>query len=84
MDACDFTQWQNYNWFYFYNPFPDRVMDICLHNMIDSLRTHPRRLNIIYVNPVCHQLLLRHGFTEVPAEYSFWENLWFPNMRVLS
>ena len=83
MDAADFTQWKNYNWFYFYNPFPERVMDICLCDIINSLRTDPRRLHIIYVNPVCHKLLPEHGFTEVPVRYSLWEKLWFPNMRVI-
>ena len=82
-DACDFTQWENYNWFYFYNPFPDRVMGVCLQYMLDSLRTNPRTLHIIYVNPVCHQLLLDRGFTEVPVEYGLWETLWFPKLRVL-
>lgn len=83
MDVCDFTQWNDYNWFYFYNPFPHRGMEICLQKLLDSLRTAPRTLHIIYVNPVCHQLLLDRGFTEVPAEYSLWEKLWFPNLRYL-
>lgn len=82
-DACDFTEWGSYNWFYFYNPFPDRVMDACLRHMVDSVRTKPRRLHVIYVNPVCHQLLLDRGFAEVPAKYSLWERLWFPHLRVL-
>jgi SAM-dependent methyltransferase len=83
MDACDFTQWADYNWFYFYNPFPDRVMDICLRNMVNSLQANPRRLRIIYVNPVCHQLLLDRGFTEVPIKISLLEKIWFPNVRYL-
>ena len=58
-------------------------MDICLRHMIDSLTSHPRRLNVIYVNPECHELLLRRGFTEVPVEYSLWEKLWFPNLRYI-
>ena len=83
MDVCDFTQWKDYNWFYFYNPFPQRVMDICLQKLAGSLRTDPRTLHIIYVNPVCHQLLLDRGFTELPTEYSLWEKIWFPNLRYL-
>ena len=82
-DACDFDNWGDYNWFYFYNPFPKRVMDICLQKMIESLLKNPRRLNIIYVNPVCHRLLTERGFIEVPTEYGLWERFWFPNLRVL-
>lgn len=82
-DACAFTQWENYNWFYFYNPFPERAMAICLRRMLDSLRTRPRRLHVLYVNAVCHELLLAYGFQEVPVKYSLWERLWFPHMRVL-
>lgn len=83
MDAYDFTQWGDYNWFYIYNPFQDRVMEKCLQNMIETTRVHPRTLHVIYVNAVCHHKLLEYGFLEQPVRYSLLEKLWFTDMHVI-
>ena len=77
------AQKRNYNWFYFYNPFPDRVMDICLRNMVESVRNRPRALHILYANPVCHRKLLEYGFQEQPVEHDCLEKLWLPYLSVL-
>ena len=83
MDACDFTLWGNYTWFYFYNPFPERVMELCLKKMLESVQIRPRTLHILYANPVCHRKLLELGFQEQPVKRGAWEKLWFPYLSVL-
>ena len=83
MDVCDFADWENYTWFYFYNPFPDRVMSICLRNMVESVRKRPRTLHVIYVNPRFHHLLLEYGFKELAVEHGILEKLVLPYLSVL-
>ena len=83
MDACDFTLWGNYTWFYFYNPFPERVMELCLKKMLESVQIRPRTLHILYANPVCHRKLLELGFQEQQVKQGIWEKLWIPYLSVL-
>ena len=83
MNACDFTQWENYTWFYFYNPLSERAMELCLKKMLQSVKIRPRTLHVIYTNPVCHQKLLELGFQEQLMEHGAWEKLWFPYLSVL-
>ncbi len=43
--------------FFFYHPFDDKVMRRVLTNIESSLKDHPRRMFILYYNPVCDYLL---------------------------
>jgi 16S rRNA A1518/A1519 N6-dimethyltransferase RsmA/KsgA/DIM1 with predicted DNA glycosylase/AP lyase activity len=60
-DAADFTELEEYNFFYFYNPFPRSVMDIVVHNICVSLRKKPRPAHLIYCNPVFHDILVANS-----------------------
>jgi SAM-dependent methyltransferase len=56
-DAADFTQLDEYNYFYFFDPFPCVVMMEVLNNIEKSIIGLPRKVTIIYLNPFCHDLI---------------------------
>ena len=53
-DAADFTDLADYNYFYFFSPFPSVVMKTVIANISASLACKPRRATIVYFNPVYH------------------------------
>ena len=82
-DVREFTDWEAYTWFYFYNPFPSYVMRSCLEGILKSLETHPREIILLYANPTCHKILLSYGFREKPFRQTFLERIWAPYLSVL-
>ena len=56
-DAAAFGPLEEYNYFYFFDPFPCAVMMDVLKNIEQSIRAQPRRVTLIYLNPSCHDLL---------------------------
>jgi SAM-dependent methyltransferase len=56
-DAAEFKNLDDYNYFYFFDPFPCIVMKDVLHNIEKSVFARPRKVTIIYLNPHCHELL---------------------------
>jgi 16S rRNA A1518/A1519 N6-dimethyltransferase RsmA/KsgA/DIM1 with predicted DNA glycosylase/AP lyase activity len=62
-DARTFTQGLNrVTHVYMFNPFPEAVMGLVVENLRKSLARRPRRLTIIYKNPVCHKTIVAAGF----------------------
>ncbi len=57
-----------YTHVYLYHPFPAIVMSDVVRNLADSLTRTPRKLTLIYRNPVCHSLVLESGYRKV-AEF---------------
>ena len=55
-DAAAFDLLHEYNYFYFFDPFPAVVMRDVIGNIEQSLRQKPRKVTIIYLNPFCHDL----------------------------
>jgi len=53
-DAADFTDLEENNYFYFFNPFPCNVMRAVIENISLSLIKKPRKATLIYYNPECH------------------------------
>lgn len=49
---------------FFFNPFDEIIMTAVVNNICDSLQSNPRRLHIIYVNPLHKELFLKAGFSE--------------------
>jgi hypothetical protein len=47
---------------YFFNPFQGPIFASVIDRLRDSVDRHPRRLRIIYLNPVEEQMLLDAGF----------------------
>jgi SAM-dependent methyltransferase len=57
-DAADFTDLDEYNYFYFFSPFPCSVMSTVIQNICSSLIASPRKAAIIYFNPECHDAVV--------------------------
>jgi predicted RNA methylase len=60
-DVVDYEIKDDENVFFMYNPFDAVVMGKVIQNIDTSLKIHPRRIWIIYHNPVCHELLEGQG-----------------------
>jgi len=56
-DAAEFKQLDEYNYFYFFDPFPCSVMQDVMDNIEKSIFEQPRDVIIIYLNPHCHELI---------------------------
>ena len=49
---------------FLFNPFDAEMMEKVITQIRESLRRHPRKLQIIYVNPLCRDLFTANGFSE--------------------
>lgn len=49
---------------FFFNPFDEIIMSAVVNNIFESLQNNPRKLYIIYVNPLHKEQFLKAGFTE--------------------
>ena len=75
--------------FWMYHPFGDRTMQAVLSRIGESLATSPRRIQIVYVNPVCEAVFRQFSWltcTDVRnfplhhtgaegAKVSYWTNV---------
>ena len=50
---------------FLFNPFDEMIMKKVVNNILKSLQTHPRIINVIYANPLYKSLFLEHDFKEV-------------------
>jgi methylase of polypeptide subunit release factors len=60
-DASCFTDLDDYNYFYFFSPFPHGVMSDVIRNLCASLEKRPRKTTIIYFNPECHDAVVTNS-----------------------
>lgn len=60
-DARYFTLIDEYNYFYFFNPFSEIVFEDVMKNIKESYSRKPRKIIIIYYNPVCHDSIINTG-----------------------
>ncbi len=49
---------------FFFNPFDEIIMSAVVNNIAESLQNNPRKISIIYVNPLHKEQFLKAGFTE--------------------
>ncbi len=49
---------------FFFNPFDEIIMSAVVNNIFESLQNNPRKLYIIYVNPLHKKQFLKAGYTE--------------------
>jgi SAM-dependent methyltransferase len=49
---------------FLFNPFDEFILSGVVNNICTSLQNNPRRLSIIYVNPLHKEQFLKAGFTE--------------------
>ena len=65
---CDATLYDNYDdytYFYLFNPFTEIIMIPFIHHLKESAKRHPRDIHVIYANPAHHNLFLAEGFNLV-------------------
>lgn len=60
-DATQFKEYDSYNFIYFYNPFPSFVMKQVIDLLIDSQQRTNKEVVIIYLNPTCHDVIVKTG-----------------------
>ena len=60
-NAAEFTQ-LDYNHFYLFNPFPEKIMLSFVEHLCDNIKHHPHKVTIFYMNPVCKKCFTEHGF----------------------
>jgi SAM-dependent methyltransferase len=61
--AEDFRDLDDYTYLYMYHPFLEPVMKHVLEHVCASFRRRPRRLTLVYKNPVCDTLVVGAGFS---------------------
>jgi SAM-dependent methyltransferase len=75
--------------FWIYNPFGEQTMNMVLSRIGESLSTTPRRIQIVYVNPVCEAVFRQfswltctdvrnfafHNTGAEGAKVSYWTNV---------
>lgn len=68
-DARDYTDLDQVTHIFMYNPFPCAVMTEVLANLATSLTRAPRRLTLVYRNPVCHGRIIGSGIFDTAKEH---------------
>ena len=61
-DAALFDGYSNYNYYYFANPFGKETMRSVIDKIEESYNKKPRKIIIIYHNPLCHNTIIESGF----------------------
>ena len=76
-DASQFKKLNEYNYFYFFDPFPCVVMNEVMINIENSIIDNPRKIIIIYLNPFCHELIESRRIFTKTSEISHFEHKCF-------
>lgn len=66
-DAAVFDGYDEYTYVYLFNPFPAMVMSTVMALIAESLVRQPRRMFVIYKNPVHHDLVSSDGLFDLHA-----------------
>lgn len=74
-DARFFDKYDDYNFFYVFNPFSEIIMKGVLDKIRESYTNRKRRIVLIYLNPVYHNIVSKSGiFTRYIAHNVFSTN----------
>lgn len=68
-NAVEFQDYGRYNYFYFYNPFMEDIMKLVMAKIENSLLEYPRKIVVIYKNPVCHKVIIEGNVFKKVNEY---------------
>lgn len=63
-DAFYFEIPEDVDCIFLFNPFDEIIMSAVVNNIFTSIQTTPRKITIIYVNPLHKELFLKAGYTE--------------------
>ena len=72
-DAIDFPDYGNYEFIYFYNPFPSFVMAAVMRSIAASVMNQ-KEITLIYNNPTCHDVVAHAGFQRLHTFPDRWGN----------
>lgn len=61
-DACTYDRYNEFNIIYFYNPFPNNIMEKVLNKIKCAHTKTDTELIIIYNNPTCHDVIIENNF----------------------
>lgn len=59
----------NYNWFYFFDPFEKQIFEPVISNICKSYQRKPRKLNIICINPRYYDVVERSGIFTLTNQF---------------
>ncbi len=81
-NASDFKEMDNYNHFYFFNPFPGSVLQDVLENIAESCQKNPRKVTLIYYCPRHRDVIENHPFFKESGGFKgkYWEILLYSNV----
>jgi|TARA_Y100000389_G_C17439598_1_gene507733 SAM-dependent methyltransferase len=68
INAENYMNYGDFNYFYMYNPFPSSVMQVVIKKIIAQSSKY-KNIKILYNNPICSEVILSYGF-EILKEYS--------------
>lgn len=63
-DAFYFEIPEDVDCIFLFNPFDEIIMSAVVNNIFSSLQNNPRKISIIYVNPLHKELFLKAGYTQ--------------------
>jgi SAM-dependent methyltransferase len=63
-DAANYKIENDQRYFFFFNPFDEVVMVKVVKNILLSVKENPRKIFVIYINPVHKEIFLSAGFDE--------------------
>jgi len=73
VDAVEFPDYGNYEFIYFYNPFPSFVMSAVMRSIAASVMNR-KEIALIYNNPTCHDVVAHAGFQLLHTFPDRWGN----------
>ena len=59
----------DYDLFFFFNPFAYWVFENVFDNIISSIRRKKRKINLVYAEPMCHKLIISSGLFRKVGRY---------------
>lgn len=60
-DALEYKKYDDYNYFYIFNSFPEEIFKVMFKNILESIDRIPRKCRFIYLNPVCHEYIVNNS-----------------------
>lgn len=61
-DAAKFDGYDDYNYFYLFNPFHQNVMQGFIDRLKQSKEQKPREIRVLYLNPMDKEMFIKSGF----------------------
>lgn len=79
-DVINYEIGTDKNTFFFFNPFDEVIMLAVVKNILASLKKRPRKVYVMYANPVHKEIFLSAGF----AEEFYMQKLEYLELSILS